>query len=210
MSKYDFFHFQIFLRLMNRTKYNSMLELSFWCWLFSLTLTSEKLYWLNKLFCAINRHEMFDKFEQKLFFNYYCMVKWKNFFFLNEKTFLFFVRNCNAKFDQGPNGPHLKLHGVLIFSSRFFIFSSTCTVFFSWKNHLEKSGFCRPRSMILAHLYAKYIFYLSYFSVYHFLKYNFIKFGPFQLCVNFSFLFFCFSFKLLSHRWFIQCWISCA
>lgn len=39
------------------------------------------------------------------------------------------------------------------------------------------------------HIYAKYIFYLSYF-LFIILKYNFIKFGPFQLCVNFIFLIF--------------------
>lgn len=71
----------------------------------------------------------------------------------------------------------------------FFSFSSTHTCL-SMEDPLYLNFYeirlCRLQPT--CHIYAKYISYLSYFfCLFIILKYNFIKFGPFQLCVNFHF-----------------------
>lgn len=60
--------------------------------------------------------------------------------------------------------------------------------FFMEDSHFlaREISFSLDLNLCYCHIYAKYIFYLSYF-LFIILKYNFIKFGPFQLCVNFFF-----------------------
>lgn len=88
------------------------------------------------------------------------------------KNFLF--RNFNSKLLFGRTDRSWNFMAFW-----FSHFSSTCAV--SHGRFLSRYVIHE----IGCHIYAKYIFFLSLIFLFIVLKYNFIKFGPFQLCVNF-------------------------